>query len=756
MSLSAYNPSRRRFLVTGATLAGALVVGFGSSRFADRLGDPAIVPVDNGEIALNAWLKIGMDGIVTVMLPRAEMGQAVHTALPMLVAEELGVAWAQVRVQAAGVDRVYANVAVVEDGLPLDHRDQSPLVRLTRAGLGMAAQVLQIQVTGGSTSVRDAWLPMREAGAAARQMLTEAAAERWNLLPEQLSVEDGFVVFKPEQRKASFGTLAAAASRLSPPSRIKLRPAGTHTVIGTSPTRIDTPAKSRGEAGFGIDARPDGLLYAAIRHAPRFDAESYQVDSAAARAAPGVLDVVRLDGAVAVVAKHYWQALSASRSIQFAYAEASDLNDDEVARQLREGLSHGYANCYERRGDPDAAERGQSVISATFAVPYLAHACLEPQNCTARVGKASAELWLGHQAPSFVVGAVASRLGIAPDDVVLHQEYLGGGFGRRSEVDVVLQAVAVARQFPDTPVQLIWSREEDMQHDFYRPAAMASMRAVVDDDGRLVSLRQRLACTSVSRAFVGRLTGKPGPEMPENTNADGAKHVAYDIPNVLVEHAPVDLPVPVGFWRSVGYSQNSFFYEAFLDEVASQSEQDPLALRESMLTDRPRHQAVMARLREVSGWRGARPTAGVGRGVAMVESFGSIVALVVDVEAPTPDRIRLRHVHCVVDCGVAVHPGQVQAQMEGGILYGLGAALFSRVNVMDGRVSQQQFSDYPMLRMGQTPPVDVHILEGSDTPGGAGEPGTPPAAPALVNAVFAATGKRFRTLPVIGRELTLV
>ena len=588
MSLSAYNPSRRRFLVTGATLAGALVVGFGSSRFADRLGDPAIVPVDNGEIALNAWLKIGMDGIVTVMLPRAEMGQAVHTALPMLVAEELGVAWAQVRVQAAGVDRVYANVAVVEDGLPLDQRDQSPLVRLTRAGLGMAAQVLQIQVTGGSTSVRDAWLPMREAGAAARQMLTEAAAERWNLLPEQLSVEDGFVVFKPEQRKASFGTLAAAASRLSPPSRIKLRPAGTHTVIGTSPTRIDTPAKSRGEAGFGIDARPDGLLYAAIRHAPRFDAESYQVDSAAARAAPGVLDVVRLDDAVAVVAKHYWQALSASRSIQFAYAEASDLNDDEVARQLREGLSHGYANCYERRGDPDAAERGQSVISATFAVPYLAHACLEPQNCTARVGKASAELWLGHQAPSFVVGAVASAW--ASLRWWFASEYLGGGFGRRSEVDVVLQPLlSLTFCAPCTD----WSEAHAARflqagcHGIHACGGgrRRAPRFITPAPGMYISLP----------CFCGSLTGESGPEMPENTNAE-RQTCCFDIPNVLVEHA----------CRSRRYllvsAERRLFAEQLFDvpDRRRLSEQDPLALRESMLTDRPRHQAVMARLREVS------------------------------------------------------------------------------------------------------------------------------------------------------------
>ena len=756
---AAYNPSRRRFLVAGASVAGALVVGFTLNSLSDRLGDGRTVPVSNGEIALNAWLKIDRDGYVTVMVPRAEMGQGVHTALAALVAEELDADWDRVRVEQAPVERIYGNVALVQNALPVDD-DSGLVVHLARAGLGTVAALLGLQVTGGSTSIRDAWQPMREAGATARAMLVQVAAERWNLLPEQLLVRNGVVEFPPENRKADYAALVAVAARLGLPSNVRLKPLAEHRLIGAPVQRLDIPAKINGTAMFAIDARAAGLLYASIRHVGVAGERLQGFDAGATKAMSGVRRVVRLPNAVAVVADSYWRAHKAAIALVLQTEVHATLNDEAIQLALERALRSAQPDVHESRGEPLAELTASPTSdakthSARYQVPYLAHACMEPMNCTVRLSTTQIELWIGHQAPSLVLDAVNDATGLSGSSVILHQTYLGGGFGRRVELDAVRSAIAIAKAMPGETIQLIYSREEDLRHDVYRPAAAAEFEAKLDLQGLPQVLRARLSSSSVVSAFMARVNGAEQVDEEERSNTEGVTHRPYAIEHVQIEHVPPQLPIPVGFWRSVGYSQNSFFYESFIDELASVAGIDPFAYRKQLLKDAPAHLRVLATAARAAGWDNAEVRADFGRGIALVESFGSIVAQVVEVDVVSTGAIQLRRVVCAVDCGIVVNPDQLRAQMESSIVFGLSAALFGEINFDDGSVRQSNFHDYPVLRMRQMPEIEVHIVKSLRAPGGAGEPGTPPSAPALANAIFAATGERLRSLPLLGNELRI-
>jgi isoquinoline 1-oxidoreductase beta subunit len=539
---------------------------------------------------------------------------------------------------------------------------------------------------------------------------------------------------------------------------VKLKEPADFRLLGKPQARLDLPAKVDGTAQFGIDVRVPGMLYAAIAQCPVFGGSLRSFDGEKAKAREGVKGVFALartstsSAAVVAVAEHYWQARSALADVIIAWDEGPNSAHDSSAQRSRymELLANGKARTYEEVGDVDTALAAPArAVSADYFAPYLAHATMEPMNCTALVrSDERIEVWVGSQAPSLVRWIASKAAGVDPANVTVHTPFLGGGFGRRAEMDVVMQAVMLARRLPDTAVQLIWSREEDMQHDLYRPMAAARFRAALDGAGRIVAWHNRI----VGQSCVGGLTARLLPAMAsdvmkDKTNVEGAFDVPYAMPNRRVEHVPAHEPVPVGFWRSVGHSFNAFFTETFLDECAHAAGEDPIAYRLAMLPESSRHRKVLEVVAEKSGW--TQPAGrGVGRGVALAESFRSIVAQVAEVEM-TNGAPRVRRVVCAIDCGFAVNPDTVVAQMESGILFGLSAALYGEITVKNGRVEQTNFSSYDVVRQDRTPSIEVHIVQsGIEHLGGVGEPGTPPIAPAVCNAIFAATGKRVRSLPI--------
>ncbi|HXH03823.1 MAG TPA: xanthine dehydrogenase family protein molybdopterin-binding subunit [Candidatus Competibacteraceae bacterium] len=748
-----FRPARRRFLIAGAVLGGGLLIGYGLLPRRELPGDPALLPSAPGELALNAWLKIAADGRITIAVPRAEMGQGVYTALPMLVAEELDADWQRVQVEPAPLEKLYGNVTVLVDGLPLRPDDQGALPQLLRWAAGKLGLALGLSVTGGSTSVRDAWEPMRIAGASARAMLVSAAARRWGVAEGECRTQAGQVLHPASGRTLDYGVLAIEAARLDPPAAPPLKPRSEYRLLGTPAPRLDLAAKVDGSARFGLDVRLPGQLYAAIRHCPSFGGRLKSYDETALRGLPGVVKVVALDDAVAVVADGWWRAhrALAALPVEFDAGPHAALDTAAVDAALERALAVGEADVYRRQGDDPqrSLDAGTSrVIRARYRVPYLAHACLEPMNCTARVSANGCELWIPTQVPSLVRWAVARWLALDSERVTVHTTLLGGGFGRRLEVDLALQAAAIARHLPERPVQLIWSREEDLHRDVYRPAAVAELAAALDGDGLPRALRLRAASQSVVYSYTQRLLPWAALDMPQKTNAEGAAELPYAIPSLRVEHVPVELPVPVGFWRSVGHSFNAFFVESFIDELAHAAGRDPLDYRLRLLAERPRHRRVLERAAEAAGWHGAALPPGRGRGLAVHESFGSIVAQVAEIDL-RDGRLRVERVVCAVDCGPVVNPDTVRAQMESGIIFGLSAALYGAITLRQGGVEQSNFPDYPLLAMADTPAIEVHILTADDAPlGGVGEVGVPPIAPAVVNAVFAATGERWRRLPL--------
>jgi isoquinoline 1-oxidoreductase beta subunit len=756
MSSAPARRSRRRFIFGGVATLGALVVGWGVMPARQRLHGSHPLPVTGGAVVLNGWVALAPDGTVTIAMPRSEMGQGVHTALPMLVAEELDVPLAAVRLVQAPLDAIFGNVAMLRDGLPFHPDDQGALKATAQWLVGKVARELGIVITGGSSSVKDAWLPMREAGATARAMLVAAAAAQWQAQAADCRTDNGHVLHA-DGRRIAYGALAAAAATAQP-GEVRLKPPQEFKLIGRAQPRLDTPSKVDGSAVFGIDVRPAGMVYAAVRMAPVIGGAVATVDAAAVLTMPGVLRVVDVSSVVgphagagagvAVVARSYWQARQAALALPVTWRDGAHagLSSDAIYAGFAASLDRQAGHAYHQAGDMDVVE-GRSgnvvkTIGAEYRAPFLAHAAMEPVNCTAQVRDGKVHVWAPTQSPGFAVQAAAQAAGVAERDVTLEVTLLGGGFGRRLDVDMVAQAVAIARAMNGLPVQTIWSREDDTTHDVYRPAALARFAATLDAAGRVLGYDSKSVGGSVSHQFFKRNLGLPG-AGPDKTTAEGAFDMPYELPNQRIRHVIVDSAVPLGYWRSVGHSHNAFFKESFIDELAHAAGQDGVAFRRALLARHPRHLAVL----DAAVERAGTAPAGRAHGVALHQSFGTIVAQVVEVSVEGAE-IRVHRVVCALDCGIAVNPNIIAQQAESGVIFGLSAALYGAVTIRDGKVEQSNFHDYSVVRLNQAPVVETIIMPSAEHPEGMGEPAVPPVAPAVANAVFQLTGKRLRSLPL--------
>jgi isoquinoline 1-oxidoreductase beta subunit len=749
------NTSRRRFLLGGLGLGvagvGALVLGWGVLPPRQRLHGSAPLPLQDGAVALNGWLAVQTDGSVILAMPRSEMGQGVHTALPMLVAEELDMPLSSVKLIQAPMDKIFGNVAMLTDGLPFHPDDQGRVKALAQWTVAKAARELGVIVTGGSSSVKDGWGPMREAGASARAMLVGAAAALWQVPAAQCRTENG-AVLHPDGRRASYASLAQRAAAIDPGTPVLKLPRD-FKLIGQPAPRRDTPSKVNGSARFGIDARPPGMLYAALHLPPRLGDTLSAFDAAPVLAMPGVKKVLDLTphlaqrsvSCAAVVADTWWRAKQAAAALptQWKAGPQANLSSAGVYAEFARLLDSEAGYAYHASGEVESkAVQGLRSIKAEYRAPFLAHAAMEPVNCTAQVKDGKVMLWVSTQAPGIAVDVAAKVAGVDAKDVAIEVLLLGGGFGRRLEVDMIAQAVAIALQCGGAPVQLVWTREQDTKHDMYRPAALARFAARLDEHGRIASWDNKSVSGSITHQFLQRNFGLPG-AGPDKTTAEGEFDMPYEIANQRIAHVIADSPVPIGYWRSVGHSHNAFFKESFIDELAHAAGQDGIAFRRAMLAQHPRHLAVL----DAAVARAGSPPVGHAHGVALHQSFGSIVAQVAQVSVENGE-IRVQRVVCAIDCGIAVNPNIIAQQMESAVLFGLSAALGGEITFKDGKVEQANFHDYPVLRMGQTPEVETVIIASAEHPEGVGEPGTPPIAPAVANAVFILTGKRLRSLPL--------
>ena len=704
--------SRRDFLVTTTAAAGLLL-----SVNLPAAAAPASASASAKGFTPNAFVHIGEDGQVTLTMPYVEMGQGTYTSISMLVADELEIPLGRVRIEHAPPDeKTYGN----------------PLL----AG---------VQATGGSTSIMASWKPLREAGAVARVLLVRAAAEQWKVAPDTCRAETGEVIHAASGRRASYGALAAAAARLPVPKDVPLKDPKAFKLIGTPAKRLDAGGKVNGTAVFGIDARPAGVKVATLAQSPVFGGRLKRVDDRPARAVKGVRQIVRLDDAVAVVADHMGAALKglAALEIQWEDGAHGQVSNAQVARELEQAtLAAGPVA--EQIGDADAAlASARTKIDAVYEVPFLAHAAMEPMNCTVHVRPDGCDVWVGTQVAARAQAAAAKVTGLPLEKVVLHQHLIGGGFGRRLEVDGVTRATEIAMKVAG-PVKVVWTREEDIRQDMYRPYWLDRLSAGLDDKGRPVAWSHRFAGSSVIARWLppGFVNGL------DPDSVDGAVKLAYDLPNKRVEYLRVEPPgIPTAFWRSVGPSHNVFVVEGFMDELAAAARQDPVAYRMALLDKAPRAKAVLAVAAQKAGWGETLPP-GSGRGVSLQSVFGSYLALVAEIDVAADKSVRVRRVVAAVDCGMVVNPNTVRAQIESGVNFGITAALYGEITVKDGKVEQSNFDDYQMLRIDQAPSIEVHIMPSSEAPGGMGEPGTSAVVPAVANAVFAATGRRLRKMPI--------
>lgn len=750
---------RRHFILAGVGAAGVLGIGWLAAPPRPRL--LADLPPDGpaGSHRLNGWVTIGADGAVTVSLCRMEMGQGIYTGIAMLLAEELDADMARVSVVPAFEDRIYNNQALaakMADGL--DPRGEGRFLKPVAAHLlrKVAREVPGLAITGASTSIRDQWQPMREAGASARRMLLQAAATLWSVPIAECRAERGRVLHV-SGRSLSFGELAAPASQLPLPKSVTLKSPTEFKIIGQPLPQLNSQAKASGKAVYGIDVRPEGLLYASARLCPVLGGSVKDYDDRRARAVPGVSAVVSLPpqpgglagrgltaGGVAVVAQTPHAAMRAAEALDMVWepGPAATVSSAEVLASLREAVRGQEFSVLYERGEVDAALQspGRRVIGADYEVPFLAHAALEPMNCTVRFDQGAAEVWVGCQGPAVVRDTVAQALGIEASQVRVHAQIMGGGFGRKTFTDCVAQAALIAKAVPGRPVQLLWTREQDMAHDFYRPAMVARCEAALDDDGRVSAWNYGIAGSSMGQPRL------------MNVSRDGAADIAYEFPHMRARHAVRESEVPVGIWRSVAHSFNAFFVESFIDELAVAAGTDPVVFRRSLLAGKQRHLQVLETAARLARWgQPLAPTADgqtQALGLAVHESFGSVVAQVARVSLGQDRQIRVHEVVCVVDCGLAVNPNLVRQQMEGGIVYGLSAVLHGRIDIEQGQVQQSNFHDYAPLRMHECPGITTHIVPSTEPPTGVGEAGTPPIAAAVANAVFALTGRRLRQLPL--------
>jgi isoquinoline 1-oxidoreductase beta subunit len=728
--------SRRAFITTGVLTGGALVLGV-AIRPGNRARKVKDMIADKGDTVINIWLKIAADNTITVIVPHAEMGQGVHTTLPMMLADEMDADWKTVSMLEAPGNKEYANYALAK-GFILGEKDIPSMLIGTVDGLFLTAmKQLSLQLTGGSASVRCTGMhAMRVAGAAARAVLLEAAAEQWDVSHDELVVKDSYISHPTSNRTEPFSSFVEKAANLSQPAKPRLKTSDEFTIMGTSPPRFDIPEKVNGTASFGIDVVLPNMKYATIKASPVFGARLKPIGAEAIKDMSGVHKIVNLDGAVAVIADGYWLAKMALNKLSIEFDESANdaVGQDDIYDLYLEDMNAAIAEGNEekdiRKGDVESTlADANKLVEAEYRVPYLAHATMEPMNCTAFLHDGECEIWVGSQNPLGFANSVAEALDIDREKVTVHNQYLGGGFGRRAMPDVAVQAALIAKEV-DYPVKLIWSREEDIRQDHYREANISRFKAAVDDTGKI---------TAWNNQFVFK---HDPPEAP---------HIPYGVDHQFIHYAESTTHVPWGYWRSVDSSMHGFFTESFMDELAYNTNKDPYQYRREHLANAPRFLKVLDMVAEKANWDESLPD-NWGRGISIHQSFGTIVAQVAEIEI-IADTVKAQRVICVADPGFAFHPDGFIAQMESGIVYGLTAALYGEIAIENGAVKQSNFHDYQMLRMNESPKIETYIINSDNWPGGAGEPSTPGIAPAVTNAIFNATGIRIRELPVKNHNL---
>lgn len=730
--------NRRDFLKTGAAAGGGLMIGFylPSSAFGDAAEDQEKKTPN----PFNAWVHITPDNRVTLILGKSEMGQGIMTALPMILAEELSVDWKQVRIEQAPT-----NPAIYDHG------------------------------TGGSGSVAGSWLPLRRAGAAAREMLITAAAQHWNVDRNTCKAQDGGVLHGARKQFLTYGELVDTAAKLPVPdfNTVPLKNSDDFTIVGHDHNRFEARDKSTGKAKFGIDSRMPGMQYAVIARCPVFGGKLAKFDATKAKAVPGVREVISIDpvgqgaftaGGVVVVADNSWAAIQGRNALEITWDEGP--NADESSESLRKHFIENAAKpgkMFRNDGDVDAAlGSAAKKVEAVYELPFAAHACMEPMNCTVHIRPDGAEAWVPTQGPQWAQAVIAEVSGLPPEKVNVHTTLMGGGFGRRYQADFVMEAAQVAKA-TGKPVMVLWTREDDMQHDFYRPASYHRLTGGVDAQGKLAAWKHFQSSTSIAAVWE-----KDGKEKPEASEFATAAFIPYETPNFRVEYALAHSGVPRAWWRSVEHSSSGFVVESFVDELAAAAGVDPLEFRlrligdarkipdftnpkENKPLDTARLKGVLQLAAEKAGWGKPLPK-GVGRGIAAYYSFESYTSAVAEVTVQ--DRqVKIHRIVYAVDCGRPVNPNGVAAQVEGAAVYGLSAALKDAITIDRGRVRQANFNDYDMPRMSDMPKVEVHVIRSKEEPTGIGEPGLPVVAPAVCNAIFAATGKRLRRLPIRAEDL---
>ena len=745
-----FSLSRRKFLVAGALVGGGIAVGYGFLRKGEPDNAALTATTEEGEVALNAYVKVNKDGLITVAVPRSEMGQGVYTALAMLVAEEMDADFNDVIVEQAPVADIYANVTALQDALPFSDKHHEGEDTVGAWGMAKLAGFLGVQVTGGSTSVRDAWIPMRQAGAMAKAMLVHAAARTWDVSPEEIAVNNGVITHAGSGQSGGFGDFVELAASEAVTLDPVLKNSRDFSLIGTAQPRLDIPSKVDGTAVFGVDVELEGMVHAAVKLSPVIGGTLTSHEAAAVKDMPGVLKVVPFESGVAVIADSFWRAKTAVEALPavFEPGSAQEYSSGGIMTLLEDNLESDDARIYAEDGDAlGAIRKSQAPVKAIYKAPFLAHACMEPMNCTAKVTETGVEIWMPNQAPTLVKWFAEKIADVPAENVKVHTTLLGGGFGRRADIDLVVMAVTIAKEMKNRPVKLLWTRENDIQHDMYRPAAVSQFEAALGPDGKISGWANRIVSQSVSGSFTARLLPWATMDSPDNTTSEGAADIPYEFTSRLVDHVPVKLPIEVGFWRSVGHSYNGFFTESFMDEMAHTAKADPVEFRLAHLANHPDFANVLKQLAKVSNWT-VPLGAGRARGVALHESFSSIVGQVVEITVTNDKEITVDRVYCLIDCGAVVNPDTVKAQMESGIIFGLTAALYGEIEIEDGAVINSNFPDYEMVRLANCPEIEVHLAPSGRMLGGVGEPGTPPIAPALTNAIFAATGERIRELPI--------
>ena len=699
--------SRRTFIKTATAAGGGLMIG------AYLPIGPATPLRAAGTFEPNIWITVNADESVRIMLTMLEMGQGVMTSMPMLVAEELDFDWKKIKTEWAGADPKYGNP-------------------------NFGGQ----QLTAGSNSVRGMWKVLRESGAAARSMLVSAAAQTWNVPENSCTTDTGVVMHQATGRKLTYGALVDKAAALPVPKTVTLKDPKNFKVLGKSLARLDVPEKVNGTAGFGIDVKLPGLLTARVVRCPVFGGKVASFNADKAKAVPGVKNVVQISSGIAVVADNYWAASRGAQALDITWNEGAlaKLTTAEILK-TQVALAQQPGKVARNDGNAEAALKSDQGFERTFEAPFLAHACMEPMNCTADVRADRCDVYVPTQGQTASQQAAMAASGLPADKVKVHVTYMGGGFGRRGEGDFVADAVETSKAI-GKPVKVVWSREDDMQHDYYRPVSYARMWGAVDSSGKPTVFMQRI----VQQSLMKRIGALP-PNGVDFISVDGSANLPYAIPNVRVEYIEHDPGIPFGFWRSVGASFQGFVVEAFIDELAAAAKKDPFEFRRDLLGKSPRHKAVLELAAEKAGWSKPAP-AGRGRGIAVMDAFGSVLAQVTEVSVDARGNVRVHKIVCTVDTGWVINPDTIKAQMEGGIVYGLTAALKGEITIDNGRVVQKHFGDYPVMRHNEMPEIEVYIVPSTETPGGIGEPSTALAAGSLVNAIAAATGKRIYKLPI--------